>query len=292
MFTRVILFLLTNLAVMAVFGAIMFALDYFGLLPKETQGWLPTVIFAAVFGFGGSLVSLALSKTIAKWSTGAHVIDQPRSEAEAWLVGTVRAQAQACGIGMPEVAIYPSHDMNAFATGMWRNSALVAVSEGLLHGMTREEIEAVLAHEVSHVANGDMVTLALLQGVLNTFVIAASRLIGRIVDETVFKTRRGIGPGYWLTVFVLEIVFGILATIIVMAFSRYREYRADAGSARLVGAPKMIAALQRLRQSHDEAALPASMRAFGIRGGGGLLGLFRSHPPLEKRIERLAGARG
>jgi heat shock protein HtpX len=288
MLTRLVLFLLTNLAVMIVFGAIMFALDYFGFLPKESGGWLPTLIFAVLFGFGGSFISLALSKTIAKWSTGAQIIEQPRSDAEAWLLQTVHAQAQAAGIGRPDVAIYPGPEMNAFATGMWRNSALVAVSQGLLHGMNRDEIEAVLAHEVSHVANGDMVTLALLQGVLNTFVIAASRIIGRIVDETVFKSRRGTGPGYFLTVIALEILFGILATIIVMAFSRYREYRADAGSARLVGAPKMIAALQRLRQSQDETSLPASMRAFGIRGGGGLFGLFRSHPPLEARIARLS----
>jgi heat shock protein HtpX len=281
MLTRLVLFLLTNLAVMIVFGAIMFALDYFGFLPKESGGWLPTLIFAVLFGFGGSFISLALSKTIAKWSTGAQIIEQPRSDAEAWLLQTVHAQAQAAGIGRPDVAIYPGPEM-------WRNSALVAVSQGLLHGMNRDEIEAVLAHEVSHVANGDMVTLALLQGVLNTFVIAASRIIGRIVDETVFKSRRGTGPGYFLTVIALEILFGILATIIVMAFSRYREYRADAGSARLVGAPKMIAALQRLRQSQDETSLPASMRAFGIRGGGGLFGLFRSHPPLEARIARLS----
>jgi heat shock protein HtpX len=228
------------------------------------------------------------SKWIAKWTTGAHVITRPQSDAEVWLLRTVQDHAKRAGIAMPEVAIYDSPDMNAFATGPSRNNSLVAVSTGLLHGMRREEVEAVIAHEVSHVANGDMVTLMMLQGVVNTFVIFASRVIGDIVDKTVFRTERGRGPAYFITTIVAELVLGILATMLVLWFSRWREFRADAGSASLVGAPKMIAALRRL-QGSEPAHLPDSIRAFGIRNGqgGGLTKLFRTHPPLEERIARL-----
>jgi heat shock protein HtpX len=237
----------------------------------------------------GSFISLAMSKFLAKQSTGAQVIENPRTEVEQWLVGTVQRQAQAAGIGMPEVAIYDSPDMNAFATGMFRDSALVAVSTGLLRSMKREEVEAVLAHEVSHVANGDMVTLALIQGVVNTFVFFLSRVIGHIVDRVVFKTERGHGPAYWITAIIAQVVLGILASAIVMWFSRQREYRADAGGATLAGKASMIAALERLQQSVDQPHLPEQMEAFGISGGmgSGIKRLFMSHPPLSERIEVL-----
>jgi heat shock protein HtpX len=246
------------------------------------------LVFAAVFGFGGSLISLAISKWTAKRLTGAQVIESPRSNTEAWLVNTVRRQAERAGIGMPEVAIYNSPDVNAFATGMRRNSALVAVSTGLLQSMNEEEAEAVLAHEVSHVANGDMITLALIQGVVNTFVIVLSRVVGHLVDRTVFKTERGHGPAFYVTSIVAQLVFGILASIVVMWFSRQREFRADAGSADLAGREKMIAALQRLQKATPHP-LPDQMAAFGISGarGGGLKRLFMTHPPLEERIEAL-----
>jgi heat shock protein HtpX len=248
-------------------------------------------VFAAAIGFGGAFISLAMSKWSAKFMTGAQVIETPRTETEQWLVSTVRRQAQATGIGMPEVAIYNAPDVNAFATGMSRNAALVAVSTGLLQRMSREEAEAVLGHEVSHVANGDMVTLTLIQGVVNTFVIFLSRVVGSIVDKTIFKTERGHGPGFWITAIIAELVLGILATMIVMWFSRYREFRADAGGAALAGRQKMIAALERLKLQH-EAHLPDQMRAFGISGGRGvgIKRLFMSHPPLDERIERLRAA--
>jgi len=243
------------------------------------------LIFAAVMGMGGSFISLAISKWTAKRSVGAEVIETPRNEGERWLVETVRRQAQQAGIGMPEVAIYNSPDVNAFATGMNKNNALVAVSTGLLQSMTREEAEAVLGHEVSHVANGDMVTLALIQGVVNTFVMFLSRVIGYLVDKIVFKTERGQGPAFFVTMIVAEMVLGILASIIVMWFSRQREFRADRGGANLAGRQKMINALQRLQQAHSEP-LPEKMAAFGISGhnGGGLKRLFMTHPPLEERI--------
>jgi heat shock protein HtpX len=245
-----------------------------------------------VIGFGGSLISLAMSKWTAKRMVGAHVIEVPENETERWLVDTVQRQAQAAGIGMPEVAVYDAPEVNAFATGMSRNSALVAVSTGLLAAMSRDEAEAVLAHEVSHVANGDMVTLALIQGVVNTFVIFLSRVIGHVVDRVVFKTERGHGPAFWITSLVAQLVLGILATMIVMWFSRQREFRADAGGAQLAGRTKMIAALERLKAQH-EAPLPDQLAAFGIAGGGngGLKVLFMSHPPLETRIAALQ-ARG
>jgi heat shock protein HtpX len=221
--------------------------------------------------------------------TGAQVIEAPRNEAEAWLINVVSNQAEAAGIGMPEVAIYDSPDVNAFATGMSRNSALVAVSTGLLNNMRRDEVEAVLGHEVSHVANGDMVTLTLIQGVVNTFVIFLSRVIGHIVDRAVFKVERGHGPAFWITTIIAQVVLGILASAIVMWFSRRREFRADAGGAQLAGRQKMIAALQRLQMASGQAALPDQLAAFGINGGmaDGLKRLFLSHPPLEERIAAL-----
>jgi heat shock protein HtpX len=246
-----------------------------------------------VIGFGGALISLAMSKWSAKFMTGAKVIEAPRSEAEQWLVETIRRQAQQANIGMPEVAIYDARDINAFATGMNRNNALVAVSSGLLDSMTRSEAEAVLGHEITHVANGDMITLALIQGVVNTFVIFLSRIIGNLVDKVVFKTERGNGPAFWITSIIAELVLGVLASIVVLWFSRQREFRADAGGAALAGREKMIAALQRLKQVHEAPQLPAQMRAFGISGGqaGGLARLFMSHPPLDERIEALRASR-
>jgi heat shock protein HtpX len=251
------------------------------------------LVFAAVLGFGGSFISLAISKWMAKMATGAQVIASPRSETERWLVETVRRQARQAGIGMPEVAIYEAPDVNAFATGMSRNNALVAVSTGLLHAMDRDEAEAVLGHEISHVANGDMVTLALIQGIVNTFVIVISRVFGHFVDKVVFKTERGYGPAYYITSIIAELVLAILASTIVMWFSRQREFRADAGGARLAGRDKMIAALERLRQAHMPSQLPDQMAAFGINGGlaQGLKKLFMSHPPLEERIARLQAGR-
>jgi heat shock protein HtpX len=247
------------------------------------------LVLSAVVGMTGSLISLAMSKFMAKQMTGSQVITQPRTELEQWLVRTVERQAQKAGIGMPEVAIYESPDLNAFATGMFRNDALVAVSTGLLQGMTRDEVEAVLAHEVSHVANGDMITLALIQGVVNTFVFFLSRVLGHIIDRVVFKTERGHGPAYWITAIVAQIILGILASAIVMWFSRMREYRADAGGADLASRQKMIAALERLQMSVKQPHLPEQLEAFGISGGmgSGLKRLFMSHPPLEERIEAL-----
>ncbi len=291
MIKRIVLFLITNLAVLFVLNITMRLLGVDRML-LDSGGGLDLnalLVFAGVIGFGGAFISLAMSKWSAKFMTGARVIEQPRNEAERWLVDTVRRQAQRAGIGMPDVAIYDAPDVNAFATGMNKNSALVAVSTGLLNSMTRDEAEAVLAHEVSHVANGDMVTLALIQGVVNTFVIFLSRIIGNIVDKAVFKTERGHGPAFWITSIIAELVLGILASIIVMWFSRRREFRADAGGASLAGREKMIAALQRLKQAHQPAQLPDQIKAFGIKGGQGLgiKRLFMSHPPLDERIEAL-----
>ena len=291
MFKRIVLFLITNLAVLFVLNITMRILGVDRMLAQSGGGMnlSALLVFAGVIGFGGSLISLAMSKWSAKFMTGARVVEQPQSAAEHWLVETVRRQAQQAGIGMPEVAIYEAPDVNAFATGMNRNNALVAVSSGLLNNMTRDEAEAVLGHEITHVANGDMVTLALIQGVVNTFVIFLSRIIGNVVDKVVFKTERGNGTAFWITSIVAELVLGILASIIVMWFSRRREFRADAGGASLAGRAKMIAALQRLKQVHEAPQLPAQMRAFGISGGqaGGLARLFMSHPPLDERIEAL-----
>ena len=249
---RVMLFLATNLAIIVVLGITLRLLGVERILDEQGVGldYTSLLIFAAVFGMGGAFLSLAISKWTAKRFTGARVIEQPRNATENWLLETVRRQARAAGIGMPEVAIYDSPDINAFATGARRNNALVAVSSGLLDSMSRDEAEAVLAHEVSHVANGDMVTLALIQGVVNTFVIFLSRVIGHLVDRVVFKVERGHGPAFWITAIVAEILLGILASIIVLWFSRRREFRADAGGARLAGRDKMIGALERLARPH------------------------------------------
>ncbi|KRD39282.1 protease HtpX [Lysobacter sp. Root916] len=290
MFKRIALFLATNLAVLALLSIVLAVLQSFGITTGRNGSLL---IMATLFGFGGSFVSLFLSKWMAKRSTGAHVIEQPRNEAEQWLVNTVRRQAEAAGIGMPEVAIYDAPEINAFATGANRNNALVAVSTGLLRSMSRDEAEAVLGHEVSHVANGDMVTMALVQGVLNTFVIVLARLVGRVIDGYLSGNRDG-GPGlgYYVIVFVLDMVFGLFASMIAMWFSRYREFRADAGGARLAGRDKMIGALERLAQTYGESTLPKQVQAFGISGavGHGLSKLLRSHPPLEERITALRNA--
>ena len=285
---RIALFLATNLAVLALLSVVM---AVFGIDPRSNAGLL---IMAAMFGFGGSMISLLVSKWIAKKTTRAHVIVEPRNELERWLVQTVRRQAEAAGIGMPEVAIYDAPEINAFATGANRNNALVAVSTGLLRAMHRDEAEAVLAHEVSHVANGDMVTMALLQGVLNTFVIVLARLVGRVVDGMLGGQRDdgSVGFGYYAVVFVLDMIFGVLASIIAMWFSRWREFRADAGGAKLAGRHKMIAALERLSMTYGTSTLPKQVQAFGISGGvgHGLRRLFLSHPPLEERIAALRNA--
>ena len=285
MFKRVALFLATNLAVLALASVVM---SLFGINGTQFSGLL---VMAAIFGFGGSFVSLWMSKWIAKRSTGAHVIETPRNEAEQWLLATVRRQAQQAGIGMPEVAIYDAPEINAFATGANRNSALVAVSTGLLRNLDRDQAEAVLGHEVSHVANGDMVTMALLQGVLNTFVIVLARVVGRVVDSYLSGNREssGGGFGYYIVVFALEMVFGIFASMIAMWFSRRREFRADAGGASLAGRGKMISALEALQRNHGVDTLPKAIQAFGISGtlGTGMKRLFLSHPPLEERIAAL-----
>ena len=288
---RIALFVATNLAVVLLLGIVARLLGVDRFLYQSGLNLTSLLIFAAIFGMGGSLISLLMSKSIAKLSVGAQVIEQPRTQTERWLVETVQRQAQAAGIGMPEVAIYDSPEPNAFATGASRNAALVAISAGLLQQMTAEEAEAVLGHEVSHVANGDMVTLSLLQGVLNTFVIALSRVVGSAVDQALSRGRdyRGPGIGYHLTSMAMELVFGFLASLIVMWFSRHREFHADAGGARLAGRGKMIAALERLRQLREPSRLPSQMAAFGINGGlgAGLRKLLMTHPPLEERIEAL-----
>jgi len=289
MFKRVALFLATNLAVLALASVVM------SLLGVDATQFSGLLVFAAVFGMGGAFVSLLMSKWIAKRSTGARVIEAPANEVERWLVETVRRQAQQAGIGMPEVAIYEAPEINAFATGANRDHALVAVSTGLLRSLDRDQAEAVLGHEVSHVANGDMVTMALLQGVLNTFVIVLARVVGRVVDGYLSGGRdnqQGVGLGYFAVVFVLEMVFGLLATMIAMWFSRHREFRADAGGASLAGRAKMISALEALQRNHGVDTLPRALQAFGISGplGDGLKRLFLSHPPLEERIAALRRA--
>ncbi|NHA14982.1 protease HtpX [Thioalkalivibrio sp. XN279] len=287
---RIFLFLATNIAVLLVMSIVLSLIGFEGILDQQgvdlDLGQL--LVFAAIFGFGGSFISLAISKWSAKRMTGAKVITQPSNQVETWLFETVRRQAREAGIGMPEVAIYDAPEPNAFATGARRDHALVAVSTGLLHNMRREEVEAVLAHEVSHVANGDMVTLTLIQGVVNTFVIFFSRVIGHLVDRLVFRTERGHGPGFWIVTIVAQLVLGILASMIVMWFSRQREFRADAGGARLAGREKMISALEKLKQGHN-AALPDQLSAFGISGhrASGLKRLFMTHPPLDERIAAL-----
>ncbi len=285
---RILLFLATNIAVLAVLSVSMRLLGIDQYMASTGQDMGGLLVFAAILGFGGSLISLAMSKFIAKRSTGARVITQPANAEEAWLVATVRRLATQAGIGMPEVAIYESPDVNAFATGARRDSALVAVSTGLLRKMKQNEVEAVLGHEISHVANGDMVTLTLIQGVVNTFVIFLSRIIGRFVDQVIFKSERGHGPGFFITVMVAQLVLGVLASVIVSWFSRQREFRADAGGAKLAGRQNMVAALEGLQRAHEPAALPDGMQALGISGGPGRFGrLFMTHPPLPERIAAL-----
>ncbi len=286
MFKRIGLFLATNLAVLALISIILAVLQNVFGITLGNNGQL--LVFAAVFGFGGSLFSLMISKWMAKRTTGMQLIENPKSELEQWLVTTVRRQADKAGIKMPEVGIYDAPEINAFATGPSRNNSLVAVSTGLLRSMSRDEAEAVLGHEVSHVANGDMVTMALLQGVMNTFVIVLSRVVGRFVDSIIFGNRdNGPGFGYYIIVFVLDMIFGIFASFITAWFSRQREFRADAGGAALAGKEKMIAALQRLAQNHGQSSLPTQIAAFGISGGlkSGIGALMMTHPPLEVRIQ-------
>ncbi len=282
---RIVLFLATNLAILILLGIVMSVL---GLDTRSTSGLL---VMAALFGFGGSFISLALSKWIAKKSTRARVIDTPANQTEQWLYDTVRRMAEEAELGMPEVAIYDSPDMNAFATGMKKHDALVAVSTGLLQNMNKDEVEAVLAHEVTHVACGDMVTLSLIQGVLNTFVIFLSRIVANVISNFLSSDEEGGGLGflgYMAVVIVLELVLGLFASIIVMWFSRKREFTADKGAAYLTSKEKMVSALQRLQAHHEPSHLPDQVAAFGIRPKkGGLAELFRSHPPIEQRIEAL-----
>ncbi len=289
MFGRIGLFLLANFGILAVLSVSMRVLGVDDFLAQQGGGFQLNglLIMAAIMGFAGSFISLAMSKFMAKRSMGVHVIESPQNETERWLVETVRRQASAAGIGMPEVGIFQADVMNAFATGMNRNNSLVAVSTGLLQQMNRDEVEAVLGHEVSHVANGDMVTMGLLQGVLNTFVIFFSRIIGILIDRAIFKIERGVGPGYWIGSIVAEVVLGVLAAIIAAWFSRRREFRADEGGAQLAGRAKMIRALERLSSAHEPQGMKGEMAAFGISAGVNLTELLSTHPPLEKRIRAL-----
>jgi heat shock protein HtpX len=293
---RIVLFLATNIAVLLLLAIVcrLFGIDQMAAA-HGYGGMTGLLLYAAVFGMGGAFISLALSKWIAKRSTGARVITRPQNETERWLVDTVRRHAQNAGIGMPEVAIYDAPEMNAFATGMTKNSSLVAVSSGLLQQMDREQVSAVLGHEIGHVANGDMVTLTLIQGVLNTLVILAARIVGRAIDGWLSGDRdenRGGGIGYFVVVMVLQVVFGLFASMIVAAFSRWREFRADSAGARFAGRGAMISALQRLKANHGESTLPNTIAAFGISGplADGLRRLFMSHPPLDERIAALQSA--
>jgi heat shock protein HtpX len=288
---RIALFLITNIAVMLVLSVTLSILGVNRFLTANGLNMGSLLVFSMVVGFTGSVVSLLLSKTMAKWSTGARVIDAPATPDEQWLVATVKRISEKAGVGMPEVAIYEGGP-NAFATGAFRDSSLVAVSTGLLESMTRDEVEAVLGHEIGHVANGDMVTLALIQGVVNTFVIFLARVVGYIVDKAVFRTERGVGMGFYITVFVCEILFGILASIIVAWFSRQREFRADAASAGLLGSPRpMVSALRRLG-GLEGGALPQALQAFGIaEGESRFMSLFASHPPIPERIAALENRR-
>lgn len=286
---RIFLFLITNLAVLALLYLVIFVIQQVFGVHLGGGGAGNLLAFSAVFGFGGALISLGLSKWVAKRSLGVQVIGQPRSELEAWLLSTVERLAAQSQIGMPEVGIFEAEEMNAFATGARRNAALVAVSSGLLRNMSRPQIEAVLGHEISHVANGDMVTLTLLQGVLNTFVIFLARIIGSLVDRVVFKSDRDdSGVGFFVATMIAQILLGLVASMIVSAFSRYREFRADRGGAKLAGTGSMIGALEALKRSHG-VPMPQEMQAFGINTGdtGGFMRLFMSHPPLEERIAAL-----
>ncbi len=288
---RVFLFIATNLAIIMLLSVTLRLIGVDSILDQQGVGFNlnALLVFSAVFGMGGSFISLAISKWTAKRFTGAKVIEQPRNDTETWLVNTIQGHARTAGIGMPEVAVYDSPEPNAFATGARRNKALVAVSTGLLRSMKSDEVAAVLGHEVSHIANGDMVTLALIQGVVNTFVIFLARVIGHVVDRVVFKTERGYGIGYFITVIVAQIVLGILASVIVLWFSRRREFRADAGGARLAGREKMIAALESLKRGSEPTQMPEQLAAFGVSGRrrSGLMRYFTTHPPLEERIAAL-----
>jgi heat shock protein HtpX len=290
---RIVLFLATNLAVMLVMSVVLSLLGIDRYLSASGLNLGTLMVFSLVAGFTGAIISLLMSKPMAKWSTGARVIDTPSSSTELWLVDTVRRLADRAGIAMPEVAVYEG-EPNAFATGAFKNSALVAVSTGLLQNMTKDEVEAVLGHEIAHVANGDMVTLTLIQGVVNTFVIFLARVVGYLIDKTVFRNNddRGPGIGYMVTVFVCEIVFGILASIIVAWFSRYREFRADAGSAQLLGSPQpMVKALARLGGLEPVSHLPETFKSLGINNAAsGFAALFSTHPPIEERIAALRSA--
>lgn len=292
MFSRIGMFLITNIAVLAVLSISMRVLGIDQMLASDDMGINMTglLVMAAIIGFAGSFISLALSKWMAKRSMGVQIIDQPANNQQRWLLETVRRQAEMANIGMPEVGVFDSPQPNAFATGMNRNNALVAVSTGLLQSMKQDEVEAVLGHEISHVANGDMITMGLIQGVLNTFVIFISRVLGTFVDRVVFKNERGFGIGYFVVSIIAELILGVFAAMIAAWFSRHREFRADAGGAKLAGTQKMIAALQRLQMAQQEkTAMPGEFAAFGISGGlkHGIAAMLMTHPPLEKRIEAL-----
>jgi heat shock protein HtpX len=291
---RIVLFLATNLAVMLVMSVVLSLLGVNRFLTANGLNLGMLMIFSLVAGFTGAIISLLMSKPMAKWSTGARVIDAPSSSTELWLLDTVKRLADRAGIAMPEVAVYEG-EANAFATGAFKNSALVAVSTGLLQSMTKDEVEAVLGHEIAHVANGDMVTLTLIQGVVNTFVIFLARVVGYLIDKTVFRNNddRGPGIGYMITVFVCEILFGVVASIIVAWFSRYREFRADAGSAKLLGSPQpMVKALARLGGLEPAQHLPETFKSLGINSAAsGLMAWFSSHPPIEERIAALRNVR-
>jgi heat shock protein HtpX len=293
---RIFLFLATNAAIMVLISIVFQVFGFEGILAENgvDLNLQALLVMSAVIGFGGSFISLAMSKFLAKRSMGVKIIEQPANSTEQWLVSTVKRQAEQAGIGMPEVGIFDTPEPNAFATGMRRNNALVAVSAGLLQNMNSDEVEAVLAHEITHVSNGDMVTMGLIQGVINTFVIFLSRVIGHVVDRVVFKTERGYGPAYYVTSIVAQIFLSFLASMIVMWFSRRREFRADAGGASLAGRNKMVAALQALQRGHEPHDLPGEFAAFGISGGlgSGIKKLFMSHPPLQERIAALQAAGG
>lgn len=292
----VLMLIVANVSVLLVLSVSMRLLGIDDWLVQQGMSGQMTglMIMAAIFGFGGAFISLAISKWMAKRSMGVKLIEEPSNETERWLISIVKRQAENAGIKMPEVGIFPAKEPNAFATGMRKNSSLVAVSAGLLQHMSKDEVEAVLGHEISHVANGDMVTMTLLQGVLNTFVIFLSRVIGMIVDKVVFKSRSGMGPGYWITTIVAQLILGLFAAMIAMWFSRWREYRADAGGAKLAGRFKMIGALQALQRAHPPQDMPEQLAAFGINAGiaKGFKKLFLSHPPLEERIAALQRGTG
>ncbi|MFU8789049.1 MAG: protease HtpX [Methylobacter sp.] len=289
---RILLFLATNAAILVVVSIVFNVLGLSGTLDAQGIGLdlNALLIMSAVIGMTGSFISLAMSKWSAKRAMGVHIIERPQNQSEQWLIGIVTKQARQAGIGMPEVGIFQTSESNAFATGMSKNSALVAVSSGLLQNMSADEVEAVVGHEISHVANGDMVTMALMQGVVNTFVYFFATVIGHLVDRVVFKTERGYGPAYYITQMAAQVVLGILASMLVMWFSRYREFKADAGGANLAGREKMIAALRALQRGHEAEDLPGQLAAFGINGGG-VRKLFMTHPPLEERIAALQNSR-